>query len=33
MGGNDARKSSIGRLYVSAGGLDIIKSDKNYTDL
>jgi len=28
-----ARKSSIGGLYVCAGGLDIIKFDKSFTDV
>ena len=28
-----ARKFSVGRLYVSAGGLDILKIDKKYNDL
>ena len=28
-----ARKSSIGKLYVCVGGLDILKFDKNSTDL
>jgi len=27
------RKSSMGRLYVSAKGLDVLKFDKNCTDL
>jgi len=27
------RKSSIGRLYVCARGLDLLKFDKNCTDL
>jgi len=28
-----ARKFSIGELYVCSGGLDILKFDKNSTDL